>query len=139
MKTTSVAIALALIALSAGYAGFVFKPMLAAPQESEIGEVKFDTSDAPINGSQAVGMSRDEFLRYFRERVFFNDGASIEWEYRSGHFKEPRNEKGGWMYCSGAFATKGGRVFTFNRPRVGVIEISDASNQLAFLVLPEFK
>ncbi len=91
-----------------------------------------------MNHSEAVSLSRDEFIRYFREGTFFNDGKSLDW-VGSDHFKNPLNSKGGWMYCSGSFATKDGRVFTFNRPRVGVLEISDVKDNSGFLVLPEYK
>lgn len=125
--------------MTTAYASFIFGSLSAPPKADEIGEIKFDRSDTPINNSEAISLSRDEFIRYFREGSFFNDGKSIEWVYRSDHFKNPLNSKGGWMYCSGAFATKDGRIFTFNRPRVGVIEISDAKYNSGFLVLPEYK
>lgn len=122
---------------SAAYSAFVFQSLPSPPKASNIGEIKFDRSDASANNSESISLSREEFLKFFEEGLFLNDAASLDRVYRSDHYKKPLNAEGGWMYCSGAFATKDGNIFTFTRPRIGVLEISDANYQSGFLVLPE--
>ena len=130
---------LLLVSVTTLFGSFGFSSLPAPPAAEEIGEIKFDRRDWSVNNSEAVSLSRNEFLRYFVAGTFFNTGKSNEWVYQSGHFKEALNSGGGSMYCSGAFATKAGRIFTFKRPRIGVLEIEDADNRSGLLILPEFK
>lgn len=116
---------------------FKFEPLPTAPKADEIGEVMFDRRDWNSNNSEIVAMPREEFLRYFSEGTFYNDGKYTEIVYRSGKFAEPKSAKGGWIYCSGVFATKNGRVFRWNRTRLGVIEIEDAQHRTGWLILDE--
>ncbi len=125
--------------ISMGYSAFIFLSLPKPPKASDIKEIKFNRSDTSINHSETVILSREEFLRFFEEGVFWNDETSQDKVYKSGDFKKPLNEQGGWIHCSGVFATKDGYVFTFKRPRVGVLEISDAEYRSGFLVLPEYK
>lgn len=120
---------------SAAMAVFKFEALLSAPKAGEIGEIMFDRRDWSANGSETGAMPREEFLRYFTEGTFHNEGTYCEIVYRSGQFAEPKNKKGGWVYCSGAFATKAGKVFRWNRVRVGVIEIEDSQHRTGWFIL----
>jgi hypothetical protein len=122
-----------------GFAAFKFEALPAAPKEAEIGEVIFTRSDYHSNNSEQVTMPREEFLRFFSAGVFHNTGETNERVYRSGEFVQPHNEKGGILYCSGAFATKTGQVFIFTRPRERVLEIEDVQHRTGWLIIEEKK
>lgn len=143
----SLLIIICLFAFSDLLAVFIFNPLPTPPKGDEIGEIMFKRTDTStrivmngkmsVSGTAYITMSRSDFLRFFTEGVFYNAGESIEWVYRSGTFKEPCNSTGVWQYCSGFFATKDGRIFSFNRAREGVLEISDVQYRTGFLILPE--
>ena len=117
---------------------FPHTPLRSPVKAGEVGEIIFQRSDWSANHSEHVRMDREEFLRFFKEGAFRNDGNTLELVYRSDHFPKPLNEKGGWRYCHGAFATKNGRVFFWNRPREGVLEIRDNQYRTGWLILPKY-
>lgn len=112
---------------------FMHVPLPSPPKPEEIGEIVFERADWSVNNSEYVTMPREEFLRFFSKGTFSNGNPrSI---YDSTKYAEPLNEKGGWQYCSGAFATKSGRVFFFTRPRKGVLTVEDCQHRTGWLIL----
>lgn len=135
-KTMRVLAVCAVLALGfEAHAIFKFEPLPAAPKADDVGEVMFDRSDRHSKDDETVTMEHAEFVKFFSDGKFHNEGTFIDEVYRSGKFAEPKNAKGGWMRCSGAFATKSGKVFKFNRARVGVLEIEDSKHQQGWLVI----
>ena len=113
-------------------------PLPSTPLATDIGQIAFERSDTSINNSERVTMDREQFVRFFSEGIFRNDGKTLQLVYKTDHFPKPLNKKGGWRDCSGAFATTGGAVFFWNRPREGVLMISDAQHRTGWLILPEY-
>lgn len=118
------------------YAVFAHRPLKAPVKANDVGEIMFKRADWSANNSEYVKMNRDEFLRFFKEGIFRNDINELV--YESDHFQKPLNKKGGWQYCSGAFATKNGKVFFWKRPRIGVLEITNNQYHTGWLVLPVY-
>ena len=120
------------------YAIFQYVPAPSVPKKNDVGQVIFERSNWSANDSEHVRMDREEFLRFFGEGVFTNDYKVYRMIFDSDHFSKPLNDKGGWRYCRGAFAAKGGDVFFFNRPREGVLVITDTKYRTDCLILPEY-
>jgi hypothetical protein len=124
---------LSLSICDAAVAAFLHVPLPSPPKSDDVGEIVFKRVDWRANDDEQVTMPREEFLRYFAEGTFSNsDPRSI---YESAKFAKPLNEKSGWQFCDGAFATKSGRVFFFSRPRKGVLEIEDSQHRTGWLIL----
>jgi hypothetical protein len=126
-------ILLCLSICDAAAAAFLHVPLPTPPKSGDIGEVVFERRDWKANDDEQVTMPREEFLRFFSEGTFSND--SPRGIYDSSRFAKPLNEKGGWQFCRGAFATKSGKVFFFHRPRQGVLEIEDCQHRTGWLIL----
>ena len=109
---------------------FGHSPLPAPPTADEIGEIYFERSDT----SEYVTMRRDDFVRFFSEGTFQNN--DVKSPYDSTKYAEPLSKSGKWQRCSGSFATKSGKVFTFNRSRLGVLHVEDSQYRSGWLVLP---
>lgn len=133
MRHFSIAVGIVLCVCAQAFAVFVHDPLPSPPKADEIGEVFFERSDWSTNNSEHVTMDREDFIRFFSEGTFQNNDTKSP--YDSKKYAEPLNEKGGWQYCRGAFATKSGKVFSFNRSRVGVLAIEDSQHRSGWLIL----
>ena len=114
-------------------AAFGFDPLPAAPQVERVGQVIFEQSDVSVNHSEYVTVKREDFLRYFSEGKFVN--SSPDDIYKSPQLQLQVNDRGGAIFCRGAFATKDGQVFFFNMPRKNVLEIEDSEYRTGWLII----
>lgn len=130
-RTTAVALCFVASAVCGAY---IFSPLPDAPKAAEIGEILFERTDTPFDGDY-VTIPRDEFLRFFSDGQFRNDFA-CQAHVRSNLFAEVRNVKGKLEHSAGAFATTDGRIFSWTRPREGVLEIEDAKRRMGWLIYP---
>ena len=133
MRHYSIAVGIVLCMCAHAFAVFVHDPLPYPPKADEIGEVFYERSDWSTNNSEHVTMDRADFIRFFSDGIFQNNDTQSP--YDSTKYAEPLNEKGGWQYCRGSFATKSGKVFSFNRSRVGVLAIEDSQHRSGWLIL----
>lgn len=126
-----VAAFVALCFCAEAFAVFGHSPLPASPKADEIGEIYFERSDT----SEYVTMRREDFVRFFSDGIFQN--KDVKSPYDSTRYAEPLSKTGEWQYCSGSFATTSGKVFAFNRSRLGVLHIEDSQYRSGWLVLPK--
>lgn len=104
------------------------------PELRDIGEIMFDRRDGFGNGDREAAFTQNDLELFFRRGKFYNDPAKIG---EIANVAPAKNAEGGKILATGHFATKDGRIFSWERINPYILRISDVNHRPGYLLLPE--